>query len=94
MILKPLILLLGQTCNFLLSVPVLKKIISEPTPDEKYRVRRTRFHNFPIYKLTLNGGNRLFTVVSKVQGNIWVRELNCLPVNQPLLETLAYSKYF
>ncbi|ESO03919.1 hypothetical protein HELRODRAFT_191798 [Helobdella robusta] len=42
----------------------------DPLPGELYRVRRTRFHNFPLYKVTLNGGNRHFTVVHKVEGDI------------------------
>jgi large subunit ribosomal protein L49 len=39
--------------------------------DTPYRVRRTRFHNFPVYLVVLNGGNRPFTTISKVEGDIW-----------------------
>jgi len=43
--------------------------------DTPYRVRRTRFHNLPVYYIVLNGGNRPFTTISKVEGDIWVRWL-------------------
>ena len=38
-------------------------------------MRRTRFHNLPVYHVVLNGGNRPFTTICKVEGDIWVRWL-------------------
>jgi len=42
--------------------------------DTPYRVRRTRFHNLPVYLVVLNGGNRPFTTITKVEGDIWVSD--------------------
>ncbi|KAI0229310.1 39S ribosomal protein L49, mitochondrial [Lamellibrachia satsuma] len=39
-----------------------------------YYVRRTRFHQLPIYLEILNGGNRKMTMVKKVNGDIWAFE--------------------
>jgi len=41
------------------------------SPGATYHVERTRFHNFPIYLKIFNGGNRAFTEIRKIQGNIW-----------------------
>ena len=37
-----------------------------------YFIKRTRYHNFPIYLETHAGGNRKMTVVKFIEGDIWV----------------------
>merc|ERR1712083_899736 len=42
------------------------------TPDSHpYFIRRTRWHNFPIYKEIRDGGTRKITVIKKVEGDMW-----------------------
>ncbi len=38
-----------------------------------YAVLRTRFHNFPIYPLTREGGSRKLVRIKFIEGDIWVR---------------------
>ncbi|ELU10648.1 hypothetical protein CAPTEDRAFT_164413 [Capitella teleta] len=40
----------------------------------EYFVGRTRFHNYPIYQETFEGGNRHMTVLNNVEGDIWAFE--------------------
>ena len=49
-------------------VPVdVEKAMKQP-----YRVLRTRFHNYPIYKETREGGNRKLVRIKMIEGDIWV----------------------
>jgi len=55
-----------------------------------YYVARTRFHNFPIYRLVLNGGNRVFTIINKIEGDIWAFDSD---VRRYLLQKTGQKTY-
>jgi large subunit ribosomal protein L49 len=55
-----------------------------------YLIRRTRFHNFPIYLIVLNGGNRPFTTICKVEGDIWALDAD---VRQYVTERTGRTTY-
>uniref|UniRef100_A0A8C6SKR7 Large ribosomal subunit protein mL49 n=1 Tax=Neogobius melanostomus TaxID=47308 RepID=A0A8C6SKR7_9GOBI len=42
-------------------------------PDLPYMIRRSRMHNVPVYRDTTHG-NRLITIVRKIEGDIWALE--------------------
>ncbi|KAI1898667.1 hypothetical protein AGOR_G00074740 [Albula goreensis] len=42
-------------------------------PDLPYMIRRSRMHNVPVYK-DITHGNRITTLVRKVEGDIWALE--------------------
>ncbi|KAJ0036398.1 hypothetical protein NQD34_005075 [Periophthalmus magnuspinnatus] len=42
-------------------------------PDLPYMIRRSRMHNIPVYT-DVTHGNRLITIVRKVEGDIWALE--------------------
>lgn len=81
-------------------VPEPPKHSSYPTPsgwvppkehvDTPYRVRRTRFHNLPVYYVVLNGGNRPFTTISKVEGDIWALDAD---VREYMIEQTSKVTY-
>ena len=41
-----------------------------------YRVLRTRFHNYPIYRNEREGGSRKLVRIKNIDGDIWVFPLN------------------
>ncbi|XP_077861799.1 large ribosomal subunit protein mL49-like [Saccoglossus kowalevskii] len=43
----------------------------EPSEACPYHVRRTRFHNWPVYALYKAGGNQHLTQVRRIEGDIW-----------------------
>ena len=50
-------------------------------PDIPFRVMRSRFGNLPVYLDYKSGGNRVLTLVCKIEGDIRVREKE--PVSEP-----------
>ena len=44
---------------------------TEVPPDLPYMIRRSRMHNVPVYK-DITHGNRLMTLLRKIEGDIWV----------------------
>ncbi|XP_064182232.1 mitochondrial ribosomal protein L49 [Anguilla rostrata] len=46
---------------------------SEVPPDLPYMIRRSRMHNVPVYK-DITHGNRMMTLLRKVEGDIWALE--------------------
>ncbi|KAK2150027.1 hypothetical protein LSH36_427g05027 [Paralvinella palmiformis] len=42
--------------------------------DLPYFIKRTRFHNLPVYVEIHNGGNRKMTLIKYVEGDIWALE--------------------
>jgi hypothetical protein len=49
-------------------IPVnVEKALNTP-----YRVLRTRFHNYPIYRVEREGGSRKLIRIKNIDGDIWV----------------------
>ncbi|KAJ8246954.1 hypothetical protein GJAV_G00257140 [Gymnothorax javanicus] len=46
---------------------------SEVPPDLPYMVRRSRMHNVPVYT-DITHGNRMMTLLRKIEGDIWALE--------------------
>lgn len=46
----------------------------EKSKDLPYCVRRTRYHNFPVYLELKAGGSRKITLIKFVEGDIWAFE--------------------
>ena len=44
------------------------------TPDIPFRVRRSRYHQLPVYSDYKNGRSRVLTKISKIDGDIEVRK--------------------
>ncbi|XP_012520880.1 PREDICTED: 39S ribosomal protein L49, mitochondrial [Propithecus coquereli] len=56
----------------------------DPPPNLPYFVRRSRMHNIPVYK-DITHGNRLMTVIRKVEGDIWALQKDVEEFLSPLL---------
>ncbi|CAN0409641.1 unnamed protein product [Lampetra planeri] len=56
----------------------------DPPPALPYFVKRTRMHNIPVYQ-KMTHGNRELTVISNIEGDIWVLEKEV----RELLKTLS-----
>uniref|UniRef100_A0A8C5V4D9 Large ribosomal subunit protein mL49 n=1 Tax=Microcebus murinus TaxID=30608 RepID=A0A8C5V4D9_MICMU len=55
-----------------------------PPPNLPYFVRRSRMHNIPVYR-DITHGNRLMTVIRKVEGDIWALQKDVEEFLRPLL---------